>query len=53
MFSLNKEEKKIVGKLVKAGYECTVRGDGWYIDEDKYDTFAEFWKTAKELAKDC
>ena len=53
MFSLNKKEKAVIGTLVGMGHECSVRGDGWYIDETKFETFKEFWEKAVSLLPEC
>jgi|TARA_B110000263_G_C15289602_1_gene502563 hypothetical protein len=53
MFQLSKKEKQVIGTLVGMGHECTVRGDGWYVDDNQFDTFAKFWDYAISLLPEC
>jgi hypothetical protein len=53
MFELNKREKAVIGTLVSMGYLCSVRGDGWWIDQQQFDTWDSFWEYALSLLPEC
>jgi len=53
MFKLNKKEKAIIGTLVSMGYSCQLRGDGWWIDEQQFETWDLFWEYARSLLPEC
>jgi hypothetical protein len=55
MFKLNKREKAVIGTLVSMGYSCSVRGggDGWWIDDQQFDTWDLFWDYALSLLPEC
>ena len=53
MFNLNKKEKTIIGTLVSMGYSCELRGDGWWINEQQFDTWDLFWEYARSLLPEC
>ena len=53
MFKLNKKEMTIIGTLVSMGYSLQLRGDGWWIDEQQFDTWDLFWEHARSLLPEC
>ena len=48
MFMLNKEEKKIIGKLVKDGNDLYCDGQGWHFNEKFFESYREFFKFCKD-----
>jgi hypothetical protein len=40
----NKDEKKIIGKLVKAGNDLYCNGQGWHFNDICFASFKDFWK---------
>tara|TARA_R110002074_G_scaffold150172_2_gene303106 strand:+ start:281 stop:511 length:231 start_codon:yes stop_codon:yes gene_type:complete len=42
LVKLNKEEKKIIGTLVKAGSDVHCCGDGWVLDGEVFESYKDF-----------
>jgi len=44
LVKFNKEEKKIIGKLVKDGNDLYCDGQGWHFNDICFASFKDFWK---------
>lgn len=44
LVKFNKDEKKIIGKLVKDGNDLYCNGQGWHFNDICFASFKEFWK---------
>ena len=42
LVKLNKEEKKIIGTLVKAGSDVHCCGDGWVLEGEVFESYKDF-----------